>query len=85
MTPRENPIVRTPYRLGPSKIGELKINFQELLDCGFIRPNSSPWGALILLLKEKETSMCIDYRELNKITITNRYPIPRIDDLFDQL
>ncbi|KAI3738348.1 hypothetical protein L2E82_28377 [Cichorium intybus] len=60
---------------------------QELLDKGFIRPSSSPWGAPVLFVKKKDGSMrmCIDYRELNKITIKNRYPLPRIDDLFDQL
>lgn len=60
---------------------------QELLDKAFIRPNSSPWGAPVLFVKKKDGSMkmCIDYRELNKVTIKNKYPLPRIDDLFDQL
>jgi len=66
---------------------ELASQLQELTDKGFIRPSSSPWGAPVLFVKKKDGSfrMCIDYRELNKLTIKNRYPLPRIDDLFDQL
>nr|GFB17475.1 reverse transcriptase domain-containing protein [Tanacetum cinerariifolium] len=66
---------------------ELSEQLKELYDKGFIRPNSSPWGALVLFVKKKDGSfrMCIDYRELNKLTVKNRYPLPRIDDLFDQL
>ncbi|GKB01613.1 hypothetical protein Tco_0829657 [Tanacetum coccineum] len=66
---------------------ELAEQLQELSDKGFIRPNSSPWGALVFFVKKKDGSfrMCIDYRELNKLTVKNRYPLPRIDDLFDQL
>nr|GFC51396.1 hypothetical protein [Tanacetum cinerariifolium] len=66
---------------------ELKDQLQELLERGFIRPSVSPWGAPVLFVKKKDGSMrlCIDYRELNKITIRKRYPLPRIDDLFDQL
>ncbi|GJX65764.1 putative reverse transcriptase domain-containing protein [Tanacetum coccineum] len=66
---------------------ELSVQLQELLEKGFIRPSSSPWGAPVLFVKKKDGSfrMCIDYRELNKLTIKNRYPLPRIDDLFDQL
>nr|GFC50086.1 putative reverse transcriptase domain-containing protein [Tanacetum cinerariifolium] len=76
-----------PYRLAPSKMKELSEQLQELSDKGFIRPSSSPWGALVLFVKNKDGSfrMCIDYRELNKLTLKNRYPLPRIDDLFDQL
>nr|GFC98128.1 putative reverse transcriptase domain-containing protein [Tanacetum cinerariifolium] len=81
------PVTRAPYRLAPSKIQELSTQLQELSDKGFIRPSSSPWGASILFVKKKDGSfrMCIDYRELNKLTVKNRYPLPRIDDLFDQL
>ncbi|KAJ9535195.1 hypothetical protein OSB04_un001722 [Centaurea solstitialis] len=81
------PIAKSPYRLAPSEMQELSSQLQELLDKGFIRPSSSPWGAPVLFVKKKDGSfrMCIDYRELNKITIKNRYPLPRIDDLFDQL
>ena len=66
---------------------ELSSQLQELLDKGFIRPSTSPWGASVLFVKKKDGSfrMCIDYRELNKLTVKNRYPLPRIDDLFDQL
>ncbi|GJZ95737.1 putative reverse transcriptase domain-containing protein [Tanacetum coccineum] len=76
-----------PYRLAPTEMKELSKQLQELLEKGFIRPSSSPWGAPVLFVKKKDGSfrMCIDYRELNKLTIKNRYPLPRIDDLFDQL
>ncbi|KAI3723666.1 hypothetical protein L2E82_35421 [Cichorium intybus] len=81
------PVAKTPYRLAPFEMQELSGQLQELLDKGFIRPSSSPWGAPVLFVKNKDGSfrMCIDYRELNKLTIKNRYPLPRIDDLFDQL
>ncbi|KAF5790284.1 putative nucleotidyltransferase, Ribonuclease H [Helianthus annuus] len=73
--------------MAPLELKELKEQLQELLELGFIRPSVSPWGAPVLFMKKKDGSMrlCIDYRELNKITIRNRYPLPRIDDLFDQL
>ncbi|GKD11901.1 putative reverse transcriptase domain-containing protein, partial [Tanacetum coccineum] len=76
-----------PYRLAPSEMKELSEQLKELSDKGFIRPSSSPWGALVLFVKKKDGSfrMCIDYRELNKLTVKNRYPLPRIDDLFNQL
>ncbi|GJX49022.1 putative reverse transcriptase domain-containing protein [Tanacetum coccineum] len=66
---------------------ELSEQLKELSDKGFIRPSSSPWGAPVLFVKKKDGSfrMCIDYRELNKLTVKNRYPLPRIDDMFDQL
>ncbi|KAD6120027.1 hypothetical protein E3N88_11298 [Mikania micrantha] len=81
------PIARSPYRLAPSEMQELSNQLQELLDKGFIRPSFSPWGAPVLFVKKKDGTfrMCIDYRELNKLTVKNRYPLPRIDDLFDQL
>nr|GEW74818.1 hypothetical protein [Tanacetum cinerariifolium] len=80
------PVARAPYRLAPSEIKELAKQWQELSDKGFIRPSLSSWGAPVLFVKKKDGSfrMCIDYRELNKLTIKNRYPLPRIDDLFDQ-
>ncbi|KAL0558790.1 hypothetical protein IC582_003372 [Cucumis melo] len=80
-------ISRAPYRMAPAELKELKVQLQELLDKGFIRPSVSPWGAPVLFVKKKDGSMrlCIDYRELNKVTVKNRYPLPRIDDLFDQL
>ncbi|GJV80902.1 putative reverse transcriptase domain-containing protein [Tanacetum coccineum] len=72
---------------GGLKLFFLTVLGQELTDKGFIRPSSSPWGAPVLFVKKKDGSfrMCIDYRELNKLTVKNRYPLPRIDDLFDQL
>ncbi|GKA63395.1 putative reverse transcriptase domain-containing protein [Tanacetum coccineum] len=76
-----------PYRLALSEMKELSEQLQELSDKGFIRPSSSPWGAPVLFVKKKDGKfrMCIDYRELNKLTVKNRYPLPMIDDLFDQL
>ncbi|KAD4586602.1 hypothetical protein E3N88_24203 [Mikania micrantha] len=87
LVPGAAPIARAPYRLAPSEMQELSNQLQELLDKGFIRPSFSPWGAPVLFVKKKDGTfrMCIDYRELNKVTIKNRYPLPRIDDLFDQL
>ncbi|GKF64804.1 hypothetical protein Tco_0188252, partial [Tanacetum coccineum] len=78
---------QAPYRLAPSEMKELAEQLQELTDKGFIRPSSSPWGALVLFVKKKDGSfrMCIDYRELKKLIVKNRYPLPRIDDQFDQL
>ncbi|GJR19685.1 putative reverse transcriptase domain-containing protein [Tanacetum coccineum] len=87
LVPGATPVARAPYRLALFEMKELAEQLQELTDKGFIRPSSSPWGALVLFVKKKDGSfrMCIDYRELNKLTVKNRYPLPRIDDLFDQL
>ncbi|GJS02991.1 putative reverse transcriptase domain-containing protein [Tanacetum coccineum] len=87
LVPGAAPVACAPYRLAPSEMKELSKQLKELLEKGFIRPSSSPWGTPILFVKKKEVSfrMCIDYRELNKLTVKNRYPLPRIDDLFDQL
>ncbi|GJS85599.1 putative reverse transcriptase domain-containing protein [Tanacetum coccineum] len=87
LVPGAAPLARVPYRLAPAKMKELSEQLQELSDKGFIRPSSSPWGAPVLFVKKKDESfrMCIDYRELNKLTVKNRYPLPMIDDLFDQL
>ncbi|GKF26933.1 putative reverse transcriptase domain-containing protein [Tanacetum coccineum] len=87
LIPGVAPVARAPYRFAPSEMKELSKQLQELSGKGFIRPSSSPWGALVLFVKKKDGSfrMCIDYRELNKLTIKNRYPLPRIEDLFDQL
>ncbi|GJY73546.1 putative reverse transcriptase domain-containing protein [Tanacetum coccineum] len=87
LVPKAAPVARAPYRLAPSEMKELSVQLQELLEKGFIHPSSSPWGAPVLFVKKKDGSfrMCIDYRELNKLTVKNRYPLPRIDDLFDQL
>ncbi|GJU56114.1 putative reverse transcriptase domain-containing protein, partial [Tanacetum coccineum] len=87
LIPGATPVAKSPYRLAPSELEELSGQLKELQDKGFIRPSSSPWGAPVLFVKKKDGSfrMCIDYRELNKLTVKNRYPLPRIDDLFDQL
>ncbi|KAI3772311.1 hypothetical protein L6452_03493 [Arctium lappa] len=87
LVPGVAPIARAPYRLAPAKMKEMMTQLQELLDKGFIRPSTSPWGAPVLFVQKKDGSMrmCIDYRELNKLTVKNKYPLPRIDDLFDQL
>ncbi|GJU61837.1 putative nucleotidyltransferase, ribonuclease H [Tanacetum coccineum] len=87
LVPRATLVAKSPYRLAPSKMQELSGQLQELQEKGFIRPSHSPWGAPVLFMKKNDGSfrMCIDYRELNKITIKNRYPLPRINDLFDQL
>ncbi|KAI3756963.1 hypothetical protein L6452_04495 [Arctium lappa] len=87
LMPGAAPIARSPYRLAPTEMKEMMTQLKELLDKGFIRPSSSPWGAPVLFVKKKDGSMrmCIDYRELNKVTVKNKYPFPMIDDLFDQL
>ena len=81
------PISIAPYRMAPAELAELKKQLQDLLDKGFIRPSVSPWGAPVLFVRKKDGSLrlCIDYRKLNQVTIKNKYPLPRIDDLFDQL
>ncbi|GJQ99754.1 putative reverse transcriptase domain-containing protein [Tanacetum coccineum] len=87
LIPGTLPVVKSPYRLAPSEMIELSNQLKELQEKGFIRPSHSPWGAPVLFVKKKDGTlrMCIDYRELNKLTIKNRYPLLRIDDLFDQL
>ncbi|GJY98607.1 putative reverse transcriptase domain-containing protein [Tanacetum coccineum] len=86
LVPGAAPVARAPYRLAPMELQELSTQLQELSDKGFIRLSSSPWGAPVLFFKKKDGSfqMCINYRELNKLTVKNRYPLLRIDDLFDQ-
>ena len=87
LLPRTIQISKVPYQMAPVKLKEFKQQLQELLDKKFSPPSYSPWGALVLFVKKKEGSMkmCIDYCELNKVTIKNKYLLPRIDDLFDQL
>lgn len=87
LIPGVSPISRAPYRMAPAELRELKVQLQDLLDKGYIRPSVSPWGSPVLFVKKKDGTMrlCIDYRQLNKVTIKNKYPLPRIDDLFDQL
>ena len=87
LVPGTAPISLPPYRMAPTELKELKAQLQELVDSGFIRPNISPWGAPVLFVRKKDGTwrLCIDYRQLNKVTIRNKYPLPHIDDLFDQL
>ena len=85
--PGATPASITPYRMAPVELKELKLQLQELLEKRFIQPSVSPWGAPVLFVKKKDGALrlCIDYRQLNKLTIKNKYPLPRIDDFFDQL
>jgi len=87
LVPGTKPVSMAPYHMSASELAELKKQLEDLLDKKFVRPSVSPWGAQVLLVKKKNGSMrlCIDYRQLNKVTIKNRYPLPRIDDLMDQL
>nr|GEU76026.1 putative reverse transcriptase domain-containing protein [Tanacetum cinerariifolium] len=87
LVPDVAPVARAPYRLAPFGMKDFSEQLKELSDKGFIRHSSSPWGAPVLIVKKKDGSfrMCIDYRELNKLTVKNRYPLPRIDDLLNQL
>jgi hypothetical protein len=81
------PIYKTPYRMATPELAELKEHVKELLEKGFIHPSSSPWGAPLIFVPKKDGTqrLCMDYRALNEVTVKNKYPLPRIDDLFDQL
>jgi hypothetical protein len=81
------PISKAPYKMSPVELAELKIQLQDLLDKGFIHPSSSPWScpALFISKKDKSLRLCVDYRPLNIVTVKNKYPLPCIDILFDQL
>jgi hypothetical protein len=85
LIPGTSPIAKRPYRMAASGLTELKKQLEKLQRIGFIRPSSSPWRAPVLFVKKKNGSMrlCVDYRALNEVTIKNKYPLPRIDDLFD--
>jgi hypothetical protein len=87
LQPGTTPISRRPYKMTPKALAELKVQFNELLDKGYIHPSSSPWGCPALFVKKKDQSLrlCVDYGPLNVVTIKNKYPLPRIDILFDQL
>jgi hypothetical protein len=87
LIPGTAPISKRPYRMDVKDLAELKKQIEELLSKGFIRPSSSPWGAPTLFVDKKDGSrrLCIDYRSLNEVTIKNKYPLPRIEDLFDQM
>ena len=85
--PGTTTISMTPHRMAPVELQELRVQLQGLLDKGFIRPSTSPWGASVLVAKKRSKTLrlCIGYRQMNRVTIKNRYPLPRIDNLFDQL
>jgi hypothetical protein len=87
LKPRTTPINKTRYRMATPELAELKEHIKELLEKGFIRPISSPWGALVIFVPKKDGTqrLCVDYRALNEVTNRNKYPLPRIDDLFDHL
>ena len=87
LIPETAPISRAPYRLALAELKELKAQLEELIEKGLTRPSHSPWGAPVLFVRKKDGSLrlCIDYHEINKATIKNKYLLPRIDDLFDQL
>jgi hypothetical protein len=87
LKPRTEPIEITPYRMSTPELQELKMQLKELLDLGTIRPSVSPWGAPVIFIQKNDGSwrLSISYRQLNKTTIKNQYPLPRIDDLFDQM
>ncbi|WVZ48709.1 hypothetical protein U9M48_000128 [Paspalum notatum var. saurae] len=88
LVPGTAPVSRRPYRMAPDELKELKVQLQEQLDKGFIRPSSSPWGCPALFVEKKDQGgkrLCVDYRPLNAVTIKNKYPLPHIDILFDQL
>jgi hypothetical protein len=87
LLPSTAPISRRPYRMPPNELAELKVQLNELLKKGLIRPSLSPWGCPTIFVKKKDQSlqMCVDYRPLNAVTIKNKYPLPCIDILFDQL
>lgn len=87
LVPGTQPISKAPYRMASNELKELRVQLQELIDKGFIHPSASPWGASVLFERKKDGSMrlCIDYRQLNQVTVKNKYPLPRVDDLLDQL
>ena len=87
VVPGATPASITPYRMAPLELKEMKLQLQELLEKGFIRPSVSPWGAPVLFVNKKDGTLrlCIDYIQLNKLIVKNKYPLPIIDDLFDQL
>ena len=87
LVPGTAPLYKKYYRMPSSELVELKKQLHELLQKGYIRPSSSPWGSPAIFVDKKDGSlrMCVDYRQLNEVTIKNKYPLPRIDDLFDQL
>jgi hypothetical protein len=86
LKPGTAPIYKTPYRMATPELAELKEHVKELLEKGFTCPSSSPWGAPVIFVPKKDGTqrLCVDYRALNEVTVKNKYPLPRIDDMFDQ-
>jgi hypothetical protein len=87
LMPGAGPVAKSPYRMSSDELDELKKQLKKLLEQGFVRPSASPWGSLVLFMEKKDGTerMCIDYRTLNSMTIKNKYPLPRIEDLLDRL
>jgi hypothetical protein len=87
LKPSTTPIYKTPYRMATPELVELKEHIKELLEKEIVHPSSSPWGAYVIFVPKKDGTqrLCVDYRVLNEVTVRNKYPLPRIDDLFDQL
>jgi hypothetical protein len=87
LKPGTTPIYQSPYRMATLQLAKLKEHIKELLEKGYINPSSSSWGALVIFVPKKDGTqrLCVDYHALNEVTIKNKYPLPRIDDLFDQL
>jgi hypothetical protein len=87
LNPATTPIYKTPYRMATLELAELKEHIKELLEKGFIRPSSSQWAAPVIFILKKDGTqrLCVHYRAMNEVTIKNKYPLPRIDDLFNQL
>jgi hypothetical protein len=85
--PGAAPVSKTPYRMSTPELKDLQLQLKELLKKGYIHPSVSPWGAPVLFVKKKDGTLrlCTDFRQLNKVTVKNKYPLPRIDDLFEQL
>jgi hypothetical protein len=87
LMPGAAPVSKTPYRMSTPELKELQMQLEEVLKKGYIWPSVSPWGSPVLFVRKKDgtLSLCIDFRQLNKVNVKNKYPLPRIDDLFDQL
>jgi hypothetical protein len=87
LLPKTAPISKRPYMTSVEELKELKKQLMELQEAGYIRPSSSPWGAPVLFVQKKDGSqrMCVDYRSLNDVTVKNKYPLPRIENLFDRM
>jgi hypothetical protein len=87
LIPGATPVSKTPYKMSTPKLKELQMQLEEILKKGYIHPSMSPWGAPVLFMKKKDGTLrlCIDFIQLNKVTVKNKYPLPRIGDLFDKL